>query len=81
MQASTYNPGTAGPSRDATTQGYSAPQLGPASLVSAQGYQAPNLGNSQGYAAARVGTPIGAQATNAQASDAQAGSLLDNFSA
>jgi hypothetical protein len=51
----------------ASPSSYQAPQLGYAPLVSGQGYSAPQMGNAQGYAAARVGSPIGATASAYQA--------------
>jgi hypothetical protein len=51
----------------ASAQGYQAPEIGAAHLVSGQGYTAPQLGGAQGYAAARIGTPIGAQTAAWQA--------------
>lgn len=86
-----------GPAYQATASGYNAPRLATPGLVSGQGYSAPQVGNASGYAAARSGSPIGAavsgynptqasaaqvqQTPGATASNADAASLLTNFSA
>ena len=61
-QASTYTAPTLGPAALATAQGYAAPSLSAPTLVSGTGYSAPAIAAAQGYAAARIGQPIGAQA-------------------
>lgn len=88
---------SSGPAWQATASGYDAPRLGSPTLVGGQGYAAPQLGSAGGYAAARAGAPIGATSQGydpttiaasqiaatpgAGASNADAASLLDNFSA
>lgn len=56
---------------DAT--GYNAPGVREAWMVGPNGYNAPELANAQGYAASRVGTPIGASAAQANAATAYGG--------
>jgi hypothetical protein len=86
-----------GPAYQAQASSYSAPNLNTPGLVSGQGYSAPQLGQAGSYAAARTGAPIGAavqgynptsinasqiaQTPGATATNATAGSLLDNLSA
>lgn len=92
-QASTYSPTMAGNAAQATSQGYSAPNLGNAAQATSQGYgatgyQAPQLGqaaqaNLGGYQAGTLGNAAQAAGASipANATQAQAASLLDNLQA